>query len=234
MYTYEQDNWKQIGAGGSSSGCRAVASCRYKEHRRGSNARRFGVVRQAMEENRAAGRARCVAKRAAAGTHAVAVRKAEKNAGANPLARSKGCRIFVRSLDRKTSRRSYPAEISHRISSAPCFENPPSVGFQPAKTAASRTATGSRCFGTLAHRRVAANKKGAARWRQPIIFLDESGFMLQPTVRRTWHRRGKRLCLSSRSDAIVFRRSGPFRSRPSGIGWISFFNCTMRMSTRHC
>lgn len=33
---------------------------------------------------------------------------------------------------------------------------------------------------------MAANKKGATRRLVPIVFLDESGFMLQPVRRRTW------------------------------------------------
>jgi transposase len=33
---------------------------------------------------------------------------------------------------------------------------------------------------------VAADKKGATRKLAPIVFLDESGFMLQPVRRRTW------------------------------------------------
>jgi len=33
---------------------------------------------------------------------------------------------------------------------------------------------------------VAADKKGARRWGQPIVFLDETGFVLQPVVRRSW------------------------------------------------
>jgi transposase len=33
---------------------------------------------------------------------------------------------------------------------------------------------------------MAADKKGAKRRRSPIVFLDESGFMLQPVRRRTW------------------------------------------------
>jgi transposase len=51
---------------------------------------------------------------------------------------------------------------------------------------------------------MAADKKGAARWRQPIVFLDESGFMLQPTVRRTWAPPGHTPILieSARRDRI--------------------------------
>ena len=56
----------------------------------------------------------------------------------------------------------------------------------------------------MAFCRVAANKKGAARWGQPIVFLDESGFMLQPTVRRTWAPSGRTPILveSARHDRI--------------------------------
>lgn len=51
---------------------------------------------------------------------------------------------------------------------------------------------------------MAANQKGAARWGQPIAFLDESGFMLQPTVRRTWAPSGQTPILveSARHDRI--------------------------------
>jgi transposase len=38
----------------------------------------------------------------------------------------------------------------------------------------------------VARRGVASDKKGAARELTPIVFLDESGFMLQPVRRRTW------------------------------------------------
>jgi len=38
----------------------------------------------------------------------------------------------------------------------------------------------------MAQPRVAANKKGAKRALAPLVFLDESGFMLQPVRRRTW------------------------------------------------
>jgi hypothetical protein len=38
----------------------------------------------------------------------------------------------------------------------------------------------------VAQPRVAANKKGAKRELAPLVFLDESGFMLQPVRRRTW------------------------------------------------
>lgn len=38
----------------------------------------------------------------------------------------------------------------------------------------------------MAQAGLAAHKKGAKRRGDPIVFLDESGFMLQPVRRRTW------------------------------------------------
>jgi transposase len=38
----------------------------------------------------------------------------------------------------------------------------------------------------MAAARVDSDKKGAARSGSPLVFLDESGFMLQPVCRRTW------------------------------------------------
>ena len=43
----------------------------------------------------------------------------------------------------------------------------------------------------MAQGELAANKKGAKRELVPIVFLDESGFMLQPVRRRTWAPTGK-------------------------------------------
>ena len=43
----------------------------------------------------------------------------------------------------------------------------------------------------MAEAGLAADKKGAARSRSPIVFLDESGFMLQPVCRRTWSPSGQ-------------------------------------------
>jgi transposase len=53
--------------------------------------------------------------------------------------------------------------------------------------------TGTRRKGhpSLARGELAANKKGAKREVIPIVFLDESGFMLQPVRRSTWAPSGK-------------------------------------------
>jgi transposase len=38
---------------------------------------------------------------------------------------------------------------------------------------------------------LAAGKKNATRWRAHLVFVDESGFLLIPTLRRTWAPRGQ-------------------------------------------
>ena len=43
----------------------------------------------------------------------------------------------------------------------------------------------------MAQRRLAADQKKARRRRAHIVFLDESGFLLQPVSRRTWAPRGQ-------------------------------------------
>lgn len=43
----------------------------------------------------------------------------------------------------------------------------------------------------LASRGLAAHEKNATRSGRSIVFVDESGFMLQPTVQRTWAPRGQ-------------------------------------------
>jgi transposase len=37
---------------------------------------------------------------------------------------------------------------------------------------------------------LAARKKNAARWHAHLVFIDETGFLMHPLVRRTWARRG--------------------------------------------
>jgi hypothetical protein len=65
---------------------------------------------------------------------------------------------------------------------------------------------------------VAAHQKGARRAGRGVAFLDESGFMLQPVVRRTWAPRGRTPVLYSwdrhdRISAISAVTLAPRRNR---------------------
>jgi len=67
---------------------------------------------------------------------------------------------------------------------------------------------------------LAANKKGAARSGNPVVFLDESGFMLQPVRRRTWAPSGRTPIQRAwdrydRLSAVVLIGISPLRRRLS-------------------
>jgi transposase len=51
---------------------------------------------------------------------------------------------------------------------------------------------------------LAAGKKNATRWQAHLVFVDESGFLLIPTLRRTWAPRGQtpRIYHSYRHDRL--------------------------------
>jgi transposase len=67
---------------------------------------------------------------------------------------------------------------------------------------------------------LAANKKGAAAGGSPIVFLDESGFMLQPVRRRTW----------SPSGQTPIQRAWDRHDRLSAIGFIGVSPTRRRLS----
>jgi transposase len=67
---------------------------------------------------------------------------------------------------------------------------------------------------------LASHKKGAAEGGNPLVFLDESGFMLQPVRRRTWALSGQTPILRSwdrhdRLSAVGFIGVSPRRRRLS-------------------
>ncbi len=67
-----------------------------------------------------------------------------------------------------------------RRSSVACF------GLYAAEATASRFATQRGGHRPLANARLAADQKKALRQRATVVFLDETGFLLQPVTRRTW------------------------------------------------
>jgi transposase len=72
----------------------------------------------------------------------------------------------------------------------------------------------------LAEAGLAADKKGAVASGSPIVFLDESGFMLQPVRRRTWSPSGQTPTQRAwdrhdRLSAVGFIGVSPFRHRLS-------------------
>jgi transposase len=67
---------------------------------------------------------------------------------------------------------------------------------------------------------LAPDKKGAARDGSPVVFLDESGFMLQPVCRRTW----------SPSGQTPTQRAWDRHDRLSTVGFIGISPLRHRLS----
>jgi transposase len=94
-------------------------------------------------------------------------------------------------VDLCTGSTSHQARVRYRIQCRPCRSSPATPWLDPTETRASRTRTRRGCHSPLAPARLAANKKGARAKGASVVFLDESGFMLQPVNRRTWAPRGE-------------------------------------------
>ena len=95
-------------------------------------------------------------------------------------------------------------------------------GVEPPKTPALCPRTGRGCHRALASLPLAGPQKKARRERRWTVFLDESGFMLQPTCRRSWAQRGctpTLRCWARHDRRERHWRSGAFpRARPHPHG----------------
>ncbi len=111
-------------------------------------------------------------------------------------------------------------DIRRRIPFGACMEDTSRTRLDMSETRASSTGTQRSGHRALAQTRVAANKKRAKRDRNPLIFSDESGFMLQPVRRRTWAPSGQTPIQYSwdrhdRLSAIALIGVSPIRQRLS-------------------
>src|SRR4051794_14196109 len=68
----------------------------------------------------------------------------------------------------------------------------------------------------MAFPRVASNKKGAIKRGAKFAFLDESGFSLKPSVRRTWAPRGQTPILMHRFNWKRLNAIGTLVCNPDG------------------
>ena len=106
--------------------------------------------------------------------------------------RSARRRIQNRFVDLSTSCPTGPQAIWREVPSRPSGTYPARAWFQPTETEAGSARTGPRSRRTVAKTRLAAHQKKAERRRgASIVFIDETGFRLQPVNRRTWAPCGK-------------------------------------------
>ena len=95
-------------------------------------------------------------------------------------------RLPQRSLDLFASGGSRRQAVSGSLPSLPRLEDSSRPWLDKPEARAAGARVGRRRHRTLAKAGLAADKKGARESLTPLVFLDESGFMLQPVRRRTW------------------------------------------------
>ncbi len=99
-------------------------------------------------------------------------------------------RIRNRPLDVKTHHRGHLETVSYSVSSQPCLADPWTTGMELSKTGTPCKAEGRNRDRTMEAGAVPCHKKNA-RLGAHLVFIDESGFLLIPNVRRTWAPKGQ-------------------------------------------
>src|SRR3990167_5447393 len=97
-----------------------------------------------------------------------------------------GARAPYGIVDHPADRRAHRTAAGREISPQSCRQTPAPSGLEPPETGASRGRTRRGVNRRLETVRVACSKKNAARLAAHVLFIDESGFLLIPSVRKTW------------------------------------------------
>jgi len=182
---YETEG-KRCRVGGSSILGGTVAR-RGPCHRRGRGAgRSFRLVRQTLVAGGQGGRSFGLAGQTTSRPRATFERGTEAATDRHSLGRTDSRRLSHRPLDLRPGRCRDSEVLPGVVSSRPRVEDPAAVGLELPEARASRPRARRRGDPPLAETRLAANQKGARQRGSPVVFVDESGFMLQPLRRRTW------------------------------------------------
>jgi len=111
--------------------------------------------------------------------------------GSNPLGRRYGRGVRNRPLDAQADRASDSSDVWRRVSFGSCVESAETIGLELPAHDAKSPRTKRRQYSTLVAVSLAIHQKKARQTKSLLIFLDESGFSQQPSVRRTWSPRGQ-------------------------------------------
>ena len=109
----------------------------------------------------------------------------------DPLGRTAESGLSDRPLDLSTGSRGNRQEVPREVPPGSRVEDSPGVRLDTPEARATGPRTQRKSHPLVASGELAADKKGAKRELVPIVFWDESGFMLQPVRRRTWAPAGK-------------------------------------------
>lgn len=216
---YETER-KRSGAGSSPHAGRPIDPGRQGKRRDSGNSWRFGIFGKTVASGCGERRHGSLKSKTASRTKAPSEREAEMPTCRDTLSRSKEGRISQRFLDLSSDRRGSGQNIPCGVSPGSYRANASRFGLDLPDAGATGTRSGRRGRDLLAEAGLATNKKGASRSGSPIVFLDESGFMLQPVRRRTWSPSGKTPIQRAwdrhdRLSAIAFIGVSPSRHRLS-------------------
>lgn len=139
-----------------------------------------------------AGRRRRAVGTTAAGAGAPAFARQPQETGGTSRSRSYRSRLAERLVDVSAGTRAHPSSLQDRVSRRPHPQDPcAATQMDVAETSEARSRTRRGGDQALEARGVSSSKKNATRRGATLVFLDESGFMLTPTVRRTFAPRGQ-------------------------------------------
>lgn len=109
----------------------------------------------------------------------------------NFVRRSIICGVFNRSLDIETSIAGNSQSVWYSIPSVSCLETFKQHGTKLPEAGTSCSSKERRNHSAMEAIQVAPYKKNAERLNAHLIFIDESGFLIIPNVKRTWAFRGQ-------------------------------------------
>gem|GEM_PF-407442 len=111
--------------------------------------------------------------------------------GKTPVARPRSPWIYPYAMDVIAGGRRNKKALRHWVRSLRGLASPCSDGLELSETGTPGSRTRRRSHRSMAKKRLATYKKTRKKSGKTIVFVDESGFMLQPVVRRTWAPRGQ-------------------------------------------
>ena len=219
IYRYETER-KRIGIGSSSAAGGAIAPGRQRSRRGCGNSWRFAVFGESVASGCGERRHGRLESKTASRTKAPLEHGAETSTRGNSFGWTTEGRVSQRFLDLSPDRRGCSEKIPCGVSPGLYRASASRLGLDLSDAGATGTRSGRRGHDTLAEARLAADKKGAARSVSPVVFLDESGFMLQPARRRTWAPSGQTPIQRAwdrhdRLSAVAFIGVSPSRRRLS-------------------
>jgi len=163
-----------------------------QENRRGSqDPGRFQRFRGTMEARREKRRSEGIESQTASRTETASESETEAPVVEDPLGRTAESGLSYRPLDLSTGSRGNRQEVPREVPPGSRVEDSPGVRLDTPEARATGPRTQRKSHPLVASGELAADKKGAKRELVPIVFWDESGFMLQPVRRRTWAPAGK-------------------------------------------